>query len=227
MYFRNQNREQIFFFSKLKTLSMSIMSYPDIAALAAYLILLPPIHSEYLLFSPHWRNHCDSLGTELSPSSEMVSAMISQLYCVFWEHLHAHIHKHYLSQATGILQHFFSMACTHITQKFSQFYLCSLDPVQLCATKLFNFVRKTIVSSSQRLSTRLTRNTPADSQSFLFTEYLLSHFKGLHIQMLISYNSIYPMVIEFQHVLRHTLPLADVPDGHQFTSSCQKTQGKC
>lgn len=90
MYFRNQNREQIFFFSKLKTLSMSIMSYPDIAALAAYLILLPPIHSEYLLFSPHWGNHCDSLGTELSPSSEMVSAMISQLYCEYFGNTYMH-----------------------------------------------------------------------------------------------------------------------------------------
>lgn len=109
----------------------------------------------------------------------------------------------------------------------SQLYLCSLDPVELCATKLFNSVRKTIVSSSQRLNTGLTRNTPADSQSFLLTEYLLYRFKGLQIQMLISYNSIYPLIIEFQHVLRRTLPLADVPDGHQFTSSCQKTQGKC
>jgi len=112
-------QEQNFFFFKLKTLSMSIMSYSDIAAFAAYLIFLPPIHSEYLQFSPQWKNHCGSLGTELLPSSEAVSTMISQSDCVFWEHLHEHMHKHYLSQATGILWHFFSMACTHITQKFS------------------------------------------------------------------------------------------------------------
>jgi len=45
--------------------------------------------------------------------------------------------------------------------------------------------------------------------------------------MLISYNSIYPVIIQFKHVLRHVLPLAEDPDDHQFTSTCQKPQGKC
>lgn len=82
--------------------------------------------------------------------------------------------------------------------------LCSLDCVLPFNIKLFSFARKTTGPSSQRPSTCSPRNTPTDFHSSFLTGCLLFQFKGLHTQTLISYNSIYPMIIQFRHVPRRS-----------------------
>lgn len=98
-------------------------------------------------------------------------------------------------------------------------YPCSLDhgllsnSLQLCEEN-----RRSQFPKAEQLPAQKHRR---DFHSSLLTGCLLFLFKGLHTWTLISYNSIYPMIIQFQRVLRHVLPPAEDPDDHQ------NPEGKC